>query len=369
MSDSFRSTGTPTLRQIAEESGVALATVSVALRGCAGVSKKTIAHVRKVAERMGWKPNPLVSAWLAHVRQGQSTAQYGTLAYVVNYEQGADALFRDPMLFVHRTIWKGAKEQAMRLGYDLEVFNYHDFGGPRLNKIFETRNIQGIVLASHSDQMIEMEFKWDQFSLVAVAHSSPTPEVHRASVHHFHAVSLCLERLHALGYRRIGMAIQESTNTRCRRMFVGGYFAGMHALGCTYKMNPFVPPDREFTRENFRAWLDREKPDAVMGLQFVVRDWLEELGFRIPEDIGYAHLDLPPKDELAAARKDAGIDQQLDRVGAAIIDLLTAQINRNERGIPCYPKISMVESRWIDGPTVCRQKRKSSGKTLARRNG
>jgi hypothetical protein len=38
--------------------------------------------VRDVAGRLGWKANPLVSAWLTHVRGLREPADFGTLAYL-----------------------------------------------------------------------------------------------------------------------------------------------------------------------------------------------------------------------------------------------------------------------------------------------
>jgi hypothetical protein len=41
-----------------------------------------------------------------------------------------------------------------------------------------------------------------------------------------------------------------------------------------------------------------------------------------------------------------GIDQQADVLGAAAVDLLVAQYQQNERGIPEAPRIVMTEGLW-----------------------
>ena len=348
----------PTLRQIAREAGVALSTASAALRGRPGASKATAEHVREVAERMGWRPNPLISAWLSHVRQGQPPADHGTLAYMVDYESGIDVLFNDPKRFIHRAYWKGARDRAKRRGFDLQVFDAHNLSGKRLSNIFRTRNIHGVILAPKGQTTTVIDFDWSLFACAAIAYSTPQFAIHRAANHHFHTVTLCLENLHRLGYRRIGLAIPESTNDRSSGMFFGGYLAGMYSLPNTTSPRPFLPQQCDYTRERFHQWLKKEEPDVVMGIHTSIPDWLAELGYKTPRDIGYIHLDLPPEEEKIPQVEYAGIDQQSEKVGAAAVDLVTAQLDRNERGLPESVKVSLVESRWVDGPSVKKRKKK-----------
>lgn len=39
-------------------------------------------------------------------------------------------------------------------------------------------------------------------------------------------------------------------------------------------------------------------------------------------------------------------------VGAARIDLIDAQLRRNERGVPQFPKTLLIQGHWVPGPTV-----------------
>jgi len=43
-------------------------------------------------------------------------------------------------------------------------------------------------------------------------------------------------------------------------------------------------------------------------------------------------------------------------VGFASIDMLVSQLHRNEFGRPKFSKASLIQSTWVDGPTVIRQK-------------
>lgn len=57
-----------TVRDIAAEEGVSAAAVSLALRNSGQVSEGLRERVREAAERMGYRPNPLLAAYQAQVR-------------------------------------------------------------------------------------------------------------------------------------------------------------------------------------------------------------------------------------------------------------------------------------------------------------
>jgi len=71
---------------------------------------------------------------------------------------------------------------------------------------------------------------------------------------------------------------------------------------------------------------------------------------KIPSMVALAHLDR--HEELLDW---SGMHQNSTLVGAAAIDMLVGQLHRNEVGLPDFPKSSIIQSTWIDGPTVSRQ--------------
>ncbi|MDQ8192812.1 LacI family DNA-binding transcriptional regulator [Coraliomargarita sp. SDUM461004] len=350
MAEDVNKTTIPTLRQISQKAGVALSTVSLALRGHPNVSQETAVHVRAIAERMGWKANPMVSAWLAHVRQGKDAARHSTLAYLVNYAQGIDRLFHDPNFYIPRTYMNGARTRANQRGYSLEVLDYRELGEHRVGSILYNQNIQGVVLAPLDSDFCGYNLNWDAFALGTIAYSLVVPPVDRVANHHFHTVSLCMQNLYARGYRRIGLAMSEGTNLRSGDMFLGAYLSNLYRMEKLRKLKPFFPSKEAFNIDNFSGWIQQQKPDVVMALYSDVPRWLNELGYSIPDEIGYAHLDLPSEGEVYLPF--AGINQQPEQIGATTIDLVAAKIDRNERGIPASPQVSLVDSLWVDGPSL-----------------
>jgi hypothetical protein len=70
----------------------------------------------------------------------------------------------------------------------------------------------------------------------------------------------------------------------------------------------------------------------------------------VPRDCGFADLDI--NDQVDG--DCSGIRQNYAQVAAAAIDLVVGQIQRNERGLPEFPKVVLVEGSWVDGTTTRR---------------
>ena len=78
-----------------------------------------------------------------------------------------------------------------------------------------------------------------------------------------------------------------------------------------------------------------------------VIDWMEAAGARVPRTHGFASLNL-----LYQTRSCAGLDQQPRELGARAVELLIAQLQCNERGVPAWPTTTTIPARWVEGPTV-----------------
>jgi len=96
----------------------------------------------------------------------------------------------------------------------------------------------------------------------------------------------------------------------------------------------------------FRAWMQKWKPDTLLTLAGIEKRWIDTLKLSTPKDIGLACLAKPPNSNYA------GIDEKGDVVGATALELVTAQIARNEFGLPSHPKATMIEGRWVPGTTL-----------------
>src|ERR1035437_1423642 len=130
-----------TLRDLAQKAGVSHVTISRALRNDPSISAARRGEVKKLAEEMGYRPDPSLSALAAYRFARQEHKIQSALAWVNRYQ--------DPKQWRKfgelKAYWIGAEKAAQRFGYHLEEIIWAP-GQPvkRLEKILEARGVRGI---------------------------------------------------------------------------------------------------------------------------------------------------------------------------------------------------------------------------------
>jgi LacI family transcriptional regulator len=154
-----------------------------------------------------------------------------------------------------------------------------------------------------------------------------------------------MEKLAGLGYRRIGLALPAAADIRVNHFWLGGYLAHRQYLPGLKRLPPLVPAD--WTERSFNRWFERHRPDAVVSTTTAPLQWLRAAGFRVPEEIGFTSLFWRNEAEGCS-----GFDQDFEQIAAGAVDLVVAQLNHNERGVPKKPRVVLVEGNWVQGRTV-----------------
>ena len=113
------------------------------------------------------------------------------------------------------------------------------------------------------------------------------------------------------------------------------------------------PSISEATRKKIKAIAERinYRPEVVLSLHLKVQQWLLNLGLRIPDDVGFVDLDCADRGGTRA-----GVYQHHERVGALALDTLMLLRQRNERGIPEVPQLTLLEGAWVEGATIKKQR-------------
>ncbi len=328
--------------EIAKIAGVSRSTVSRALQNHSAIPEKTRKRIQKLAEKLGYRPNPLVSALMASRNKPTAPTSAIPIATLTSWPPSRD-LAPTPSM---QRLLRGASDRALELGYQLEEFWIDEPGmtWERLNQILINRGIIAVLLAPLSDNHAEVLLDWNRFSVGTFAPSVQFPRLHRASHFHFNGACIALEEIHLRRYHRPGMILYAEGARHVREQYLGG-MAAIEKRGIfDSKIPALVLKDGD--RQELKAWMKRYKPDVIVGDAPETVKWLEELGYDIPHEIAFAHLDRPPGKEFA------GIDQLKELIGRAVIDLIVAQIHRNDRGIPQYAKDTKLMGVWVDGRSV-----------------
>lgn len=337
-----RHANTPSLGQIANTAGVSRAAVSMALRNHPRIPSSTRERIQGIAKKLGWRPNPLLAEAMSAIRAGQPPAERVTLAWVTAHPK-RDAWKRVPFF---RRCHEGAAARAAGAGYQLEHFWLGDADGhaARLGDILYARGIAGVLIAPLPEPAT-LELQWPRFAATAVAYTLKEPRLHRAADNHCAAARVAVARLHAVGRRRIALALGANYDRRVHGLWSAGYLWQTHEEGAADPVLLHRPP--ELDQNSFLEWVGLARPDAIIGTDCRLLGWLRNAGHPVPEEIAFASLDLPAADGTVA-----GIYQDAAGIGACAVDLLAGQLLRHERGVPEKPRTLIVDGCWYDGATA-----------------
>ncbi|HEY2343912.1 MAG TPA: LacI family DNA-binding transcriptional regulator [Chthoniobacteraceae bacterium] len=332
------------MAEIAQRLGVASSTVSRALRGDSRIGAEMKQRVRELAEKMAYRPNPLVSALMANRRRRGGKGEVDVIALITNYGGKEDWRTKD----VCRWEFNGVQRRAGELGFRVEVFPLDAYGGDaeRLATTLRVRGIRGLLLG-FSRQDSEPRFPTPGFAAAGLSAYFRSATVDRANFHGFYNVQLALERMLAFGYRRPALVAPELNNHISNNHWSGAFLDWQRKLPKRDRCEPYIPAGSEAGGE-FDEWLDANRPDSLLVYKVPVRAYLARRRWRAPEEIGLAYL-YRTSDEMGGA---AGIDGNLSAVGAAAVDLVVEKLNANSFGISDHPKEVLIKGMWRDGVTL-----------------
>jgi LacI family transcriptional regulator len=342
------------LRDIAEKAGVTRMAVSLALRGKPGVSEDTRAHILNIARELGYSPDPEVAKLLARIRSRTPAEATSCLALLTS---GTTAdqwkKFRTERMYV-----EGAIERAKEYGYRMETFwlGQPGLSPARLSNILWNRGIEGVIIAPWQGRLARntphhVDLDFDRFSVVEISETIDAPDLDRAMHDQYTAMIKCLDELAKLGYRRIGLVLEQALDLRVKGRWTAAYLRYRDQYGSDAMPPPLLLPFFEVA--TFNAWIERHVPDAIVSVDCFGMRLLEAIRRTVPDAIGYASLDVDGDNRTHPGL--SGIDQHSTQVGASAVDLLVSAIHRGQRGIPANPVRIAVEGSWHAGNSTCPQ--------------
>jgi LacI family transcriptional regulator len=359
MPDSVMNIRRVTLAQVAVKAEVHVTTVSMALRNDVRLPETTRARIKKIADEMGYRPDPLLRALVAYRGQVMPRRNPPTIAYLTNWA----VRWGWKKVPAHLEFFQGAEEKANELGYQLEHFWLHEpgFTQKRMGKILYARGIGGLVIASHSrERGVELQFDWEHFSAVKIDYFPHQPPLHNVTNNQTSVIRLAVRKVREAGYKRIGFVMHRGWDHAVDYNWTAGFLGEQQLVPRMDRVPAHIfpelnPVERWFNETNpavvadlepFEKWLNRYKPEVVISKAAYVLPLFEKLGLKIPRDIAFVDICLAKGD-----RTFAGVRQNHEAVGAIAIEILSGQLQHNKFGIPIIPTSTFVEGTWFDGPS------------------
>ena len=331
------------MRTIASLAGVSVMTVSRALRNHRTVKAGTRKRIVKLAEEVGYTPNPLVSALMTQRRNRRTKNQSASIAIVHCLPH--ESRFTVNMLTFHQAV----RERAESLGYEVERFYLNEPGMKldRLMHIIRTRGIRGIIWEHFFSANNRLDYDFGEFACVRIGNSLVEPAFDQIESDRFAEMRLALEELGKLGYRRLGY---------CSMRHVEIYHSYRRLSALLFEQSMSLSGDRvpwlEVERRDefepaIERWLKRHHPQVVISQNIHVYDYIKNAGYEIPEQIGFLHLGYHP-----SLSHSAGIDPNWPKRGVLAVDRVVRMLNRNELGVPSDPLVTYVDHKWTPGPSL-----------------
>ena len=333
----------PTLRSLAAEAGVSAMTVSLALRNSGDVSRATRERIQALAVERGYRPDPAVTRLMHHLRSAEPRRIRASLCGLIDPWPGPDP-HRQGYL---ARLMVGVLSRAQALGYSFTTLNMGDYPTREAaSRVLTARGIDGILVLPLSRAAdLSSRIDWAGFSVVSVTTALSAPAFHSVMPHHFENLRLACRELGREGCRRIGLAISGDWGLRLRNRYEAAMAwhnqtAGPAAVG------PFIDPAPGGCPDPAAlvAWILRERPDAVITETL---DWkaLGEAVRAVPAARRPRLVTMNWPNPVA----DSGVDQNVERIGGAAIEVLAGLVARGERGVPDLPYSTMVDGAWTGG--------------------
>lgn len=333
------------LRDVARSIGVHHTTVSLALRNHPSLPKATRTRIRFQARKLGYRPNPLVSALMSHRISASGKRSYVTLAYidtvVSDFDSKSILYFRDLQL--------GAQARARELGYHFEMFRTGHECLPlsQVDLILRTRNIHGLLIGPRPLGMSNLELDLAERAAVTFGVSLREPKVDRVSNDQYLSIRLAFEHCRQEGYRRIGFMMVSTTSQRVEHRYLAGFQVEQFFLPQAEQVQPFIYNIEEAPQKlssEIQDWLSTEKPDAVLCHMYQGTIPGLDLLNRFRGGVKIAVLDL-----IDPHSGTPGIYQNPRQLGAVGADLLIAKLQKCEYGPSEVTRSYSVCGNWVDG--------------------
>lgn len=364
------------MADVAKEAKVHVTTVSLALRNHPRLPAETRIRIQRVAERLGYRPDPFLQALVAYRGMTMPRRNPPTLAYVTNWNtrlgwQNTTA---------HPQFHSGALRKATELGFNLDHFWLREPGltQARLSGILLARGIHGLIVASHQREVdVALHLDWERFSAVKIDYFPHQPGLHNVTNNQSSIVRLAMRRVIAAGYRRIGFVMHRGWDHSVDHLWTAGYLCEQATLEADDQipllMFPRPEPVEAWMAESksevvaplveFERWYRRYRPEVIISKASFVQPCFAALGLRPPRDVAFVDVFL----ENFSGRT-AGVRQNHETVGELAVEILAGQLHHNKYGVPEIPTTTYVEGTWFDGAS-CPRRRIKAAASKSGRNG
>lgn len=320
-----------TLKDVAQEAGVSMTTVSVVLGGKAdsrGIAMKTRTRVREAADKLGFQVNRHARA----LRTGK-TQLIGIVGVHLS-------------LPLPRMILYSLSERLLNLGYNilpLDLAWTRNFRSKSLRpEMIDSSQVDGIILIDVADKSIRKwveDVSFDRTAVVSVDDKG-VPDADVVTVNRKEGAYLAVSHLLKLGHRRIVMTVSPHAHNQVLLDRIEGY-----RRACREYDLPFDPsllldihgvwPYQVAGQQVARQVMEHPaRPTAMFAVNDLVAigamQQFYAAGLRIPDDIAVVGFDGTEEAEYTHVPLTT-VTQPVQEIASNVVSLLTSRIQDYSR--------------------------------------
>ena len=315
----------PTIRDVAHEANVSIATVSYVLNDSGTVSEATRQRVLQAIEKLGYRPSVLA--------RGLQASESRMIGY--SWQPEAPNRF-NPILekFIH-----GTAEAASRHGYHLLTFPYPQRHDKIIvyREMIESHRVDGFILPNTNWDDQRIRYLMDvEFPFVAFGRSNPDWDFPWVDVDGVDGVQQAMAHLFELGHQRIAcLAWPEIHTPGYYRL--QGYFDAMENAGLIVEPGWVVRSQNDYYEayQLAQTWLNlpsEQRPTAVIALSDLmaigVMNAAADAGLDVGPDLAVIGFDDTPitgylRPSLTSLRQP--VAEVCEHVLTMLIDLVRSQ--------------------------------------------
>ncbi|MCH6255096.1 LacI family transcriptional regulator [Puniceicoccaceae bacterium K14] len=329
------------MRLIAEKIGVTKTTVSLALRGHKSISAATRDKVKNLADKLGYRPDPAISAIAAQRWSSQSQDRHRVIAFLCH---------NDPRSKMYQKGYlPAAQKRAEEYGYKLEKFHVDEYPtAESVTRVLYARGIRGIIVpAIHNPESKRaINIDWSKFTAVCCGVGRVLPPLHVVTNDIFATTRLIWETVARAGHKRVGASLfchSPIADDDWER--VGASTAAMKLLGLSESEKIPIHTGHVDEEDSLMEWYEKYRPEVIIGFNQTVGETLERCGVKIPEDVEFISL------ISHSGSRWSGLFRHTNDIAIAAVDLLNNEIRENNWGQPAAPHATHIQPDWNQGST------------------
>lgn len=315
----------PTIKDVAREAGVSIATVSYVLnKKNTLVSKETRLQVLETIERIGYTPN--VTA--RNLRASQ-TRLIGYAWHEVRGDQENSVLDRFTYYLA---------QAAEAAGYHLLTFTYPQYDPNQVyDDLIRSQRVDAFVLSGTVRNDARIRFLMDaNFPFISFGRSNPEWDFPWVDTDGCEGVYNAVDYLVGLGHQRIAMVAwpEESISGSYR---VQGYLAGLQAAGIAFRPDYLIRGEHNVSTGCFALaeWMTLpvdERPTAIIAITDLIAigilNQAEVYGLTVGSDLSVIGFDDTPLGQYLRPALST-IQQPIIEIGGELMHILNTGLNKN----------------------------------------